>query len=662
MGNRTSKRCETRFARVLGGLIGILLAAGPLAGSWLFAQQPPVTQSDPTADSLGETFREQIQPLLETYCVRCHNADKRESGIRIDDLSGDVEDRQLRLWQGVQHQLADKAMPPDDQPQPSAEQRELLGQWIDQALLHARSRPRDKNGSVRRLTVAQYRNTLHDLLGLEDELADILPPDAVSKDGFVNNEQTMLLSPLLLEAYLEIAARALERCLVDESTLPVIQNVRMDLGESINADPFPEALILGANSHLLANDDFVVTQPTPDKPFDFVPFGMQTKFRYIEGYQGNDTVRGWRDYDSIYHAVFACMRGTEGYPKGKAYETVPEGLLLRPAIPSAELFEVESTYGPRANFKVSLRQLPDQGRFRVTVKAAKYDDGLLLDPGTPPMATLSQGALSVEALHQPQTIEVEQAGVYQVDVPMTYELDPATKPDESRLHEGLIGAWLLDGDAAGGTQENQYAGQLLGGARFVDSPFGQSLALDGTTGSVLVQRDDSLAVGAGEFTVAAWIHPSELRQAGIVSLGGYGYTHGWVFDMPGNNGVLRLETAKPGNQSNGTIQSRPGVIRANQWQHVAAVVRRGENAARLYVNGHQIAVGTILPEDLDNPAVDLQIGRVPNANLFAGQIDEVRLYHRALDEAEIRALVVPGQSLVQPLPVQCAPAAAAATR
>ena len=60
---------------------------------------------------------------------------------------------------------------------------------------------------------------------------------------------------------------------------------------------------------------------------------MRTKYRFNEGYQGNATVRGWRDYDSIYHAVFACVRGTGGYPKGLAYETIPSGLLLRPAVP-----------------------------------------------------------------------------------------------------------------------------------------------------------------------------------------------------------------------------------------------------------------------------------------------------------------------------------------
>ena len=95
---------------------------------------------------------------------------------------------------------------------------------------------------------------------------------------------------------------------------------------------------------LLDNADYTVKQLTPSKPFSFEPFHMRTKYRFIEGYQGNSTVRGWRDYDSIYHAVFAGMRGMEGYPKGSPYSSVPQGLLLRPAIPNDELFgEIEST-------------------------------------------------------------------------------------------------------------------------------------------------------------------------------------------------------------------------------------------------------------------------------------------------------------------------------
>ncbi|MES2792226.1 MAG: hypothetical protein V4719_21595, partial [Planctomycetota bacterium] len=112
-----------------------------------------------------------------------------------------------------------------------------------------------------------------------------------------------------------------------------------------------------------------MTEPQPTKPFDFNPFAMRTHYDFIEGYIGNDTIREWKKFDSIYHSVFACVRGTPGYPKGEAYQVIPQGLALRPSIPSSEIFGVSNTYGPMANFKISLRELPDHGNFRVTVTA-----------------------------------------------------------------------------------------------------------------------------------------------------------------------------------------------------------------------------------------------------------------------------------------------------
>ena len=366
--------------------------------------------------AIQKRFETRIQPLLTEFCRRCHNAEEMMSGIRVDHLDGIVEDRRLRLWEGIREQLSDQAMPPEDEPQPTAEQRRLLVDWIDEALSVARARVHEKDGSIRRLSASQYRNTLRDLLGLEEDLTEILPADGVSRDGFVNNGQGVVLSPLLVEAFFDIAEQALDRCIVDEESTPGIQNFRMDLGEATNPDPCPDDLILGANSRLLRNEDFVVTQLTATKPFEFDPIFMKTRYRFNEGYQGNSTVRGWREYDSIYHAVFACVRGTDGYPKGDAYQTVPEGLLLRPAIPSAELFQIESTYGPKANFKISLRELPDHGRFRVTVKAARYNDGLLLEPGTEVQAESAAGAVTINDLAEPQEAHIDREGIYQVDV------------------------------------------------------------------------------------------------------------------------------------------------------------------------------------------------------------------------------------------------------
>lgn len=407
----------------------VLLAGTSLLGTRAFAQHTDVATKPETVSS----FEDNVRPLLKKYCLCCHNADTMESGIRVDDLSGTPTDRQLFLWKDIKKQIFDGVMPPEDALQPTAAQRQMLTDWISRTLAEAKRRPRENNGTIRRLTVAQYRNTLRDLLKLEDDLTDVLPADGVSKDGFLNNGQTLQLSPLLVEAYFEIAEKALDQCIVDERSKPVIQNFRMDFGAYLNTAPCPDELILGADSHLLKNQDFVVTQLTPAKAFDSQPYRIRTKYEFIEGYQGNDTVRGWKTFDSIYHSVFACMRGSEGYPKGKAYEVIPQGLLLRPAIPSSELFGQQSTLGPNANFKISLRELPDQGRFRVSVKAMRYDDGLLLESGAPIASDNKIDTVIADLSDSAEAnLHIEEPGIYQVDVSF---MPGEGREDQKEQHE-----------------------------------------------------------------------------------------------------------------------------------------------------------------------------------------------------------------------------------
>jgi len=342
-----------------------------------------------------------------------------KSGVRVDQLTAIPTDRQLFLLKEIRKQVDDEAMPPEDEPQPTAEERKLLTEWISSTMTAALKRETKKSGSVRRLTVAQYRNSLRDLLALDEDLTEVLPQDGISKDGFTNNSQTLILSPLQVEKYFEIADQALDLCIVDPDSKPQIQNFRMDLGRGINATPCPDNLILGANSHLLNNADFEVTQLTAKKPFPFDPFFMQTKFEFIEGYVGNDTIREWRKFDSIYHAVFACMRGSPGYPKGEAFQVVPSGLLLRPAIPSSGIFGVSSTYGPMANFKISLRELPDRGNIRIKVTASRYRDALLLDSADPPISSdttpIKKEITDLKATPA-STLTLPDPGIYHVDL------------------------------------------------------------------------------------------------------------------------------------------------------------------------------------------------------------------------------------------------------
>ncbi|MEP7363261.1 MAG: DUF1592 domain-containing protein [Acidobacteriota bacterium] len=617
--------------------LAFLALSGAAWTTHLVLAQSPESSTAPQVAPLTAEFSQSIKPFLEKNCVKCHNADNPTAGIRVDHLDASLDDRHIRIWEGVRGRVKNGTMPPKGLPQPAAADREQVVAWITRGIEMARLRPAPKNGLVRRLTVAQYRNTLRELLQLDDDLTEALPPDAVSKDGFVNNQETLQLSPLLIEAYLEIAEDALTRAMVDPKSKPEIQNFRMDLGANINPHPLPEELILGANSELLKNPDFLVTQLIPTKPFAFDPIVMRTKYRFIEGYAGNDTVRGWRDYDSIYHAVFACVRGSRGYPKGHAYDAVPQGLLLRPAIPNDELFSADGTYGPKANFKISLRELPDNGRFRVTVTAAKYTDGLLLDEGD---AAQPPGAgASIVISESKASVTIPKPGLYQVDVYTTPRYEERVTPDSSKLTEELGGAWSFGSDTDV---------KLESGAHFIDSPFGKAVSFSGDDDAAVIPRTDALNVGTGEFTVAAWIRPESTRRAGLVAMGAPDAVHGWLLEMPDDRGILRLETAGPENTTNGAVASRPGVLTAGVWQHVAAVVKRGRNKTRLYVNGYPVAEGTINRANLDNPKLDLRIGNLPSGRGLRGAVDEVHIYRRALGDAELQALIEPGRELAKP--------------
>jgi mono/diheme cytochrome c family protein len=609
----------------------ILLAFLSAFGIGLTAHFVLAQTSKPPAP-IEASFDQTAKPFLRQNCAGCHNANLNTGGIQVDQLDARLEDRHLPVWEAIRRRLREGTMPPKGMPQPAAADRQRMIDWITQALEVARLRPAPKNGLVRRLTISQYRNTLRELLKIDDDLTVGLPPDAVSKDGFINNKDTLQLSPVLTEAYFDVAEEALNRAIVDPNSKPSIQNFRVDLGANVNPAPIPDKLILGAGSELLKNEDVLVTQLTPTKPFPFDPFFMRTKYRFIEGYQGNDTVRGWREYDSIYHAVFADMRGSPGYPKGEAYSTVPQGLLLRPAIPTDETFGLDSTYGPKANFKISLRELPDYGPFRVTITAARYNDGLLLDPGAKPLNGVE--SITDREPKSPQTVTIPKAGIYQVDL---YPQDVTPPPpDASRLSEGLAAWWPLG------------AASLQGGAKFVDSPFGKAASLSGGADSVVVPRSESWNVRDGNFTVSAWLHPSQLRKAGIIALGGEG-AHGWYLEIADNRGTIRLNTNGPDNQDNGTVSSAPGALKSGAWQHVAVVVKRGkpsDRETRIYVNGNLVARGAVGTANLDNPKLDLRLGSIGTAHSFQGELDEVRLYRRPLDEAEIQGLVQPGKKFV----------------
>ncbi len=364
---------------------------------------------------LESQYRESVQPILERYCVRCHGPEKKKSGVRVDILDASLGDKQLFLLKHMLKQLKEGSMPPKKELQPSAEERKVVLEWVGQVLEAGERKARARNGSVRRLTVEQYHNTLRDLLGVEDLLAKALPADGVSKEGFRNNQDTLLLMPQMMETYFEIAEKALDLCMVDETKKPRIQCFRVELGKGVNKKPTADKLILNG-PNLLSKANFLVRQVVPEKSFPFEPLAMKTKFRFIEGYQGNGTVRAWKDFEGIYHNVFAALNGkfTGGLNYGRSHVFVPEGLLLRPRSPETQNGNPPAQ-GPSPTFSIPLRELPRSGMFQLTVEAARYDDGF--QPSSHLWETGAGFELDING-GKGASLKIPTAGVYQLDVGM----------------------------------------------------------------------------------------------------------------------------------------------------------------------------------------------------------------------------------------------------
>ena len=164
---------------------------------------------------VASEFDSSIRPVLVEYCGACHSggADNR---IRfLEASSADSVSAEPSLWRNVAMQLRNRTMPPTG-PQPSEVDRMRVADWIDRTLRAGACDLGVYAGpvTVRRLNRAEYQNTVRDLTGLPIDVAELFPVDGSGGEGFDNNGETLFLSPLLAERYLEVADLILDRVVI----------------------------------------------------------------------------------------------------------------------------------------------------------------------------------------------------------------------------------------------------------------------------------------------------------------------------------------------------------------------------------------------------------------------------------------------------------------
>jgi hypothetical protein len=165
--------------------------------------------------------KEQIVPFITTYCTKCHGEEKKKGGVTFQYAAKNPGAPSFRpLWQQAVANIKSHDMPPDkEQKQPSAQERQVFMDWV--AGIKHLSAKDPGTFVIRRLNKVEYANSLHDLLGVEVEIAHELP-DEVFGAGYTNS-----FSPLLTEQYLAVANEALNWVLAPSGMPPTATQQRL---------------------------------------------------------------------------------------------------------------------------------------------------------------------------------------------------------------------------------------------------------------------------------------------------------------------------------------------------------------------------------------------------------------------------------------------------
>jgi len=209
-----------------------------------------------------------------------------------------------------------------------------------------------------------------------------------------------------------------------------------------------------------------------------------------------------------------------------------------------------------------------------------------------------------------------------------------------------IAHWALDDGAGTIASDSSYggknAGVVNGDPNWVAGTIGGALELNGDD-YVDCGNPDILNIGTGDWTVSAWIQTTQTEKGTVFANGGDD-SDGIRYALAMNESNDEKMTLTLDDNVDKVQVKGATVVIDGSWHHVVAM--RAGATASVYVDG--ILDGTeTLPEGYDLSGASQQnalIGAIWSQSdgvikkFFAGLIDDVRVYDRALSEAEIAGL------------------------
>ncbi len=215
--------------------------------------------------------------------------------------------------------------------------------------------------------------------------------------------------------------------------------------------------------------------------------------------------------------------------------------------------------------------------------------------------------------------------------------------------DGLVLYLSFDGgqgDVAEDLSGNGHNG-VIDNPDWVNGKFGKALKFAGADSGTFVTVESTDMLNVNEMTFMAWINAETwdgTRQ--IVGKSVHGGCSGRAqYGIFSEDGTFRLRFETEAGRAD---IDAPALPPTNEWVHVA--VTNDGAVAKIFVNGEEVATGNVpgALKVIDDP---LRIAQdcEREGNIFAGIIDEVGLWSRALSEAEISDCMNKPPTAVEPM-------------
>ena len=256
------------------------------------------------------------------------------------------------------------------------------------------------------------------------------------------------------------------------------------------------------------------------------------------------------------------------------------------------------------------------------------------------LQNVNEFTIGIEGASAAGTVYIDDIRLY----PRAVEVITPVEPDMANL----IAHYSFDGnanDSVGGLH-----GALVGIPTFVPGKSGQAISLNTNMVTDYVEISAYKGIlGANPITVTAWINTTSDATGAII---------GWGPNIAGQRFGFRVNAGRLRTEHHGGNVQGDSPVNNGEWQHVAVTVQANSAVSypevQLWLNGLDDTRPTRDPEeDAYNITADLdvRIGSRPASDdrYFIGQIDDLRIYARALSQAEIAGLAGRTELIYKPL-------------